>query len=425
MPRRNLLILLLAVLVTALCQLRVQHNPYGRVLAGAIGKIERQAYEPVPAKELFEGAMSGMLGRLDDYSSYIPPADLPEFQEDLDRQFGGIGIQPGMDPQTGQLMVVSPLAGWPAARAGVRAGDRILRIGTTSTQGMSLADAFLLLRGNPGEAVKLLILHEGEATPREISLVREIIHGDTVLGDTRNADGSWNYLLEDHDGIAYLRIIAFTDDTVNQVRQLLAWLAGEGMRAAVLDLRDNPGGYLGAAVDVCDLLVPSGEIVRTQRRDGRIKEIHTATGHAPFAVLPLAVLINDQTASAAEIVAACLQDHRRAAIAGQRTFGKGTVQELIYLEQDCGAMKLTTSSYWRPSGKNIHRLRQATDKDDWGVRPDKGCEVMLTDKEAARWRAWRTRRDVFHSAANPLTKDDKTFVDRLLLRAVQWLEKRD
>ena len=135
----------------------------------------------------------------------------------------------------------------------------------------------------------------------------------------------------------------------------LEWLSAHDMRGLVLDLRDDPGGYLAAAVDVCDLLIPSGVIVTVRRRGGHISRTYAASGQARFTDFPMAVLVNDQTASAAEIVAACLQDHHRAMIVGQRTYGKGTIQEVIDLEKGCGAMKLTTASYWRPSGKNINR----------------------------------------------------------------------
>ena len=168
-------------------------------------------------------------------------------------------------------MVLSPLAGSPAYRAGIRAGDRILRIGEASTQGMSLPDAVGLLRGKPGDPVTLTVLHEGENQPTEIKIVREKIQIDTVLGDTRNADGSWNFFLQGDDRIGYVRITSFTDKTADELEKALTWLSAHDMRGLVLDLRDDPGGYITAAVDVCDMLLPSGVIVTVRRRDGRIQ----------------------------------------------------------------------------------------------------------------------------------------------------------
>ncbi len=425
MPRRNLFVLVAVALVALLCYQRVQKNPYGRVLADAMTTIENRYLEPIRASALFEGAMNGMAGRLDDNSAYITPADLPEFQKTIDQQFIGVGMELTLDPQTKQLTVLGPLVGSPAYKAGIRAGDKLLRIGEAGTQGMSLKDAVGLLRGTPGEPVTLTVLHEGEEKPTEIRIVRDTIQVDTVLGDARNADGVWNFFLEGDDRIGYVRIASFTDKTAAELEKALEWLSDRDMRGLVLDLRDDPGGYLDAAVDVCDLLIPSGVIVTTRRRDGRISRICTASGQGRFTDFPMAVLVNQQSASAAEIVAACLQDHHRAAIVGGRTYGKGTIQEVIYLEEGCGAMKLTTASYGRPNGKNIHRPPNAGVKADWGVSPDAGCKVVLTGEEQTRWRLWRARRDVFQPAAkNGVGKDGaEPFVDRQLLRAVECVEK--
>jgi carboxyl-terminal processing protease len=423
MPRRNLLILLLVMFVAVLCRERVQTNPYVRVLAGAMSKIEDRALNPVGQRRLFEGAMDGMMDQLDKNSKYLSPALLKEFHEEVDLQFAGVGIQIGIDPKTKDLKVLSPVANSPAARAGILAGDRILRIDKAPTHGMSLGDASVLLRGKKGTAVTLTILHQGEDKPHEVTIVRENVQGDSVWGDTRNADGSWDFFLDGHDQIGYLRIATFTDNTVNELRQALAWMTQQGMRGLVLDVRDNPGGYLDAGIDVCDLLIPSGEIVTTRGRGGRINETYSASGDAPFADFPMAVVVNGQTASAAEIVAACLQDHHRAAIVGQRTYGKGTVQDLIDLEQGCGAMKLTTKSYWRPSGKDIQRPHKASAKDDWGVSPDEGLKVALGDDETDQWREWRARRDVHQPPDAAPAAADKPFVDRQRLRAVECVEK--
>jgi len=425
MPRRNLLILFLVALVAVLCRQQVQNNPYARVLAGAMTTIENRSLDPVGETKLFEGAMDGMLSQFDEYSTYLSPEDLVAFNETIDLQFAGVGVTMAIDPKTRQLVVVSPVANSPASRAGILAGDRILRIDKASAQGMSLHDVFLLLRGEPGTTVRLSVLRRGETKPEEVTLVRERVQVESVLGDTRNPDGSWNYFLDGHDRIGYLRISCFTAKTVHELGQALAWMTAQGMRGLVLDLRDDPGGYLPAAVAVCDLFVKSGEIVTTRGRQGRLRESYSASGNAPFTDLPMAVVINQDTASAAEIVAACLQDHRRAAIVGQRTYGKGTVQDVIDLEQGCGAMKLTTKSYWRPSGNDIRRAHGAAAKDEWGVSPDEGCKVVLTKDEFNRWQVWRNSRDLHQTVPDgaPASNDAKPFVDRQLLRAVECVEK--
>lgn len=423
--------------------LRVPQNPYTRVLDSAMNTVKRQALEPVTDLDLFEGAMQGMLGQLDEHSVYITPAERDEFFETIDQQFAGVGMEVALDPDAKQLVVLSPIVDSPAYRAGILAGDRILRIGKTSTQGMSLQDATNALRGKEGQQITLTIQHVGSKEHIDVKLVREIIHVDTVLGDTRNADGSWNFFLEGHDRIGYLRISSFTDDTAGELKDALEWLTAHDMRGLVLDLRNDPGGYLDAAVDVCDMLVRSGVIVSTRRRGGQVSRTYTASGSAPFTDFPIAVLINQETASAAEIVAACLQDHGRAVVVGQQSYGKGTVQEVVDLPAGCGAMKFTMSSYWRPSGKDIQRPRDESDKRPWGVSPDKGYKLVLTPDDFTAWQQWRRARDVFHSqtpashtperpasqANKPAAKttvkaEPKPFVDVQRRRAVEYIENR-
>jgi carboxyl-terminal processing protease len=425
MPRRNLLVLFLVMLAASLCRQRVE-NRYTRVLGNAMNTIENRALDPVGDENLFEGAMYGMLSQFDKPTMYLSPENLAELNEALDLQFGGIGIKVIADPKTKQLIVGYPVANSPASRAGIVVGDKILRIDKTTTRGMSLPDASALLRGVPQTTVTLSVLHPAAAKPVDIPLVREEIQGQSVLGDTCNPDGSWNYLLEGHDRIGYLRISCFTDETPKELRKAVDWLKSQGMRGLVLDLRDDPGGYLPAAVAVCNLFITSGEIVTTRGRKGVVSDSFRADGAAPFADIPLAVIVNQDTASAAEIVAACLQDHGRAAIVGQRSYGKGTVQELINLEPGCGGMKLTTKSYWRPSGKDIRKPPGATAKDEWGVSPDKDGKVVLGKSEFNRWQAWRIARDLHQPALDEAAdkKDAKPFVDRQLQRAVECVEKK-
>jgi len=427
MPRRNLFLLIVVAVVSLICYQKVSTNRYGRIVAEAMDQVQRRYLEPIEPYELFEGAMQGMVERLDDpYSDFISPRNLPEFQEILDQEFGGVGMEVALDPKTKQLTVMSPLVGTPAYEAGVRAGDKILQIDDQSTQGMSLRDAVALMRGKPGQPVALSILHDGEKQPVELTIVRAIIKVDTVLGDTRNADGSWNYFLEGYDEgpcrIGYLRISTFADNTVEEMREALDWLVAHGVHGLILDLRDNPGGLLTAATDVCDIFIDSGVIVTTRGRDEQIRRTIEAREPETCGDLPLAVLVNHLSASASEIVAACLQDYGRAKIIGQRTWGKGTVQEIINLEGGQGAVKLTTSSYWRPSGKNIHRAKDAGEDDAWGVTPDEGYRVVVEGDELTRLRLWRRARDKPPAGLSP-DEAAEPFVDPQLAKAIEYIEK--
>jgi carboxyl-terminal processing protease len=413
MPRRNFYWLLGLTVVSLVCAAKVSR--YGRVLSYALDQIDQRALEPVNQQSVFEGAVDGMMARLDDYSAYLSPKTLGDFEETLDAHFSGVGVEILLDPQSGQLTVGSPVVGSPAFEAGVRAGDRILRIDGKSTQGLSLDDASDRMRGEVGKPITLTILHQGETAPLDLKIVRREIHVSTVIGDTRNADGSWNYFVAGRDHVACVRVNSFSEKTEDDLKKTLDGLLRHGMRGLILDLRNNPGGRLDSAVGVCKLFIEPtagdrGEIVRTRDRAGRTREVFFATKGGSLGRFPMVVLVNQFSASAAEIVAACLQDHHRAVIVGQRSFGKGTVQELIDLEPNQGVLKLTTSSYWRPSNKNIHRRRDAAPSDDWGVLPDPGYEVKVEGKELGKLARWRQQRDSFHpkpgGPSSPPGKDD-------------------
>jgi carboxyl-terminal processing protease len=451
MPRRNLTWLLLITVLSVACYHRALGNRYGRTLAEVLDHVSRRYYVPADDLDLFEGAMKGMVERLSDKnSSYIPPAKKRGFDETISHQFGGVGIE--LDPRPKQLTVLSPMAGEPAYEAGIRAGDKILKINGQSTQGMSQEDAVDRMRGRPGTPVTLSILHAGETQPVEFTIARKIIHMETVLGDTRNADGSWNYFLPGHDRIGYVRITGFADaerpdqsgaklkTTVADFRDAIEQLTRGGVRGLVIDLRDNPGGSLPAAIGICNLLIPQWEwhgnaeqgewernvIVTTRGRNGRVLSSFEASNPAPLIDVPIAVLVDAQSASASEIVAACLQDHHRAIVVGQRTYGKGTVQEVMDLGEPFGELKLTIASFWRPSGRNIDR-HGANGSAAWGVMPDEGYAVPLDEAERSRFHRWRQERDIARrvpgKAAALLSDAVKDFVDRPLAKAVEYLEK--
>ncbi len=429
MPRRNFNALLVLGIISLACALRADRH--GQTLIYALNQISARSLDEVDRDSLFQGAMEGMVGRLDDHSAYITPEQVPQFRQTLDQRFGGVGIQVSVDPQTGYLTVLSPLVGSPAQKAGILAGDQILRVDGESTEGMSIPECVDRIQGKPGTPVVLTVLHAGADKPVDIEVVRAVIRVDTVLGDVRLPDGSWDFFLEGHEGIGYLRINTFAEDTGTEIRQALAGLQEAGMRGLILDLRNDPGGLLGAAIEVADLFIREGIIVTTRNRHGDIRQAFAASGTGPYTDFPMVVLVNQYSASASEIVAACLQDHGRAVVVGQRTYGKGTVQEIIELGPGRGTLKLTTASYWRPSGRNIHRVLDADEDDDWGVSPDEGFDVPLDNEELARLSLWRNRRDMYRVLGDAPANDDDDLpppdapvaeVDRALARAIEYLE---
>jgi len=238
----------------------------------------------------------------------------------------------------------------------------------------------------------------------DLSIGRAVIAMPSVLGDTRDEENHWSYFLPGQDRIGYIRITTFGENTAAELENALAWLHERDARGLILDLRHNRGGVFDQAIDTCDLFLKEGRIVSTRGRDGEELKVEEASGDAPYADLPLVILVNQQTASAAEIVAACLQDHHRAIIVGQRTYGKGTVQNVIRLEGGRSLLKLTTASYWRPSGQDIHRHLDVKDQQHWGVQPDEGYEVVLTEEAANALNRHRHQRDVLREGSgSPVT----------------------
>ncbi len=393
MPLRNLVILFFTAIISLICYQTAIRNHYGGLLASAIGEISQNFVEPVDQRELFEGALHGMVEQLDPYSDYISPKELSEFQEELDQEFGGIGIVVGVAEQTQRLTVLSPLPGTPAYEAGLRAGDTILTIDGQSTEGFQLPDAVKLMRGEAGTMVRLTVLQAGSSEPIELELERATIPIASVLGDTRNPDGSWNFSLEQDDRLGYIRLVTFGDQTTEELEETIQSLQGK-IDGLLLDLRGNAGGLLAAAVESVDMFIDEGTIVSIRGRNRVEWKDYEATRKATICRdMPLVVLVDHYSASASEIVAASLQDHQRAIVVGDRTWGKGTVQNVIPFEGGASALKLTTATYWRPNGENIHRSKDAKEEDAWGVTPDPGYELKLDDEEFRKLLTYRRERD--------------------------------
>ncbi|MEX2560667.1 MAG: S41 family peptidase, partial [Pirellulales bacterium] len=241
---------------------------------------------------------------------------------------------------------------------------------------------------------------------------REIIRVDTVMGDQRNEQDRWDFALDRAKGIGYVRVSAFSRETRRELQKALEELQSQKLRGLILDLRGNPGGLLTSAIEIADLFLEEGVIVSTSGRNSA-KRSWDARKPGTFTGFPMAVLVNRYSASASEIVSAALQDHKRAVVIGERTWGKGSVQNVIELENGKSALKLTTASYQRPNGHNIHRFPDAKETDEWGVVPDPGFEVKLEDEELMALLRYRRDRDVLlinHSVPaderNGLPKDD-------------------
>lgn len=332
-----------------------------QTFAEVFERIKRGYVEEVDDATLLRNAMRGLLSELDPHSAYLDADEFESLRESTQGEFGGIGIEVGTEE--GQLIVVTPIDDTPASRAGLLARDVILAIDGTPTDNLSLQEAVTLMRGEPGQELRLEILRVGEEAPRTITLVREVIRSESVKHD----------LLE--PGYGYLRISQFQSRTPEQARQALASMNEEqALQGLVLDLRNNPGGVLQSAVGVADLFLDNGLIVYTEGRLANTEMSFSANPATPARDTPLVVLINGGSASAAEIVAGALQDQRRGIIMGTESFGKGSVQQIMPLGNGEG-LKLTTALYYTPNGRSIQAQ---------GIEPD--VEVVRGRLELAEGR---------------------------------------
>lgn len=383
-----------------------------RTFVDTFEQVDRNYVKDVDRRKLLEAALRGMIKELDPYSSYIPPEELARFNQQVDQQFGGIGIQVQPDPRTRRILVISPLPDTPAYKAGVRAGDIVTEVEGYDTENMPLSRAVELMKGPPGETVSIKVRHLSATEDEEISMERAIISVKSVLGDKWGKDGKWDFLVDNEQKIGYVRLTQFGRKSAEELAEAIDTLQKQGMKGLVLDLRFNPGGLLSQAVKISDLFVDSGTIVSTEGKN-TAKRTFSATKAGTLPDFPMAVLINRFSASASEILSACLQDHKRAVVVGERSWGKGSVQNVIELESGASALKLTTAGYLRPSGKNIHRFPDSKTTDEWGVHPDE--EVKFTRKELEDYDEYRRARDVLTEAAPP----ESDFKDRQFEKALE------
>jgi carboxyl-terminal processing protease len=396
MPRQNLIVLLVVAMVSGLCYYRAARNRYAQTLTRAMNIVAENYIDEVEPRVLFEGAMDGMIGKLDPYSAYTSPEEFAQFQQTMDGEFTGIGIMVDVDPASGRLMVLDALVGKPAYQKGIRAGDILLEIDGHDTQGLAIRDAVTFIRGKPGTKLSVVVQPAGKTESVAYELERATIPLESVLGDGKTEDGGWSFRLAHHPHIGYIRIVNFGERTGEEFREALLELRKGGpAKGLIIDLRYNAGGLLTGATEVCDALLDDGLIVTTLGRNKVLMERYPAEAGTELPPgVPVVVLVDRLSASASEIVAACLQDHRRAAVVGQRTWGKGTVQNVVLLENGHSAIRLTVGSYHRPSGQEIHKWKDAKESDPWGVRPDPGLEVLLTNHQNELVVAARRKRDL-------------------------------
>jgi carboxyl-terminal processing protease len=310
--------------------------------------VQTNYVEEVEVKDLVQGAIRGMLRTLDPHSSFMTPEMFKEMQIETSGSFGGLGIEIGI--RDGALTVISPIEDTPAFRVGLKAGDKIIKINDESTKNMTLTDAVKLMRGKKGTSITITIVREGLTTPKDFTIIRDIIKIKSIKSSALA------------EGIGYVKISSFQEKTEVELKGALEKLIKEGSieKGLVLDLRNNPGGLLNQAVAVSDVFVSSGLVVYT---DGRLKSQRTqfsAHEKGTYKDFPIVILVNSGSASASEIVAGALQDHKRALVLGENTFGKGSVQTIMTLD-DGSALRLTTAKYYTPNGRSIQAK---------GIEPD-------------------------------------------------------
>lgn len=330
----------------------------GRVLV----LVENQYVEPVDRKKVVEGAIKGLVEELDPHSSYMPPEDFRIFQNDTEGKFGGVGIE--IDLRDDVITVLAPIEGSPAERAGVRPGDRVVAVDGLPARGESLDKLVRKLRGAPGTHVKIGVRRKGLEQPLTLDLVREEIKVASIAGQW--LDGA----------VLYIRLKQFQDGTHDELLKTLGKLRGEGAKTpsgVLLDMRNNPGGLVDEAADIADEFLGAGAIYSTRHRGQVVDEVRARAGGA-LTEPPMVVLVNEYSASAAELVAGALQDNKRASVVGAPTFGKGSVQTILDLPGGAG-LRLTTMRYYTPSGRSIQAQ---------GIVPDIDVESTRVAEDAPK-----------------------------------------
>ena len=410
-----------------------------RSVVDVLAEVDRnyvRELSPDDKKKLVEEMINGGLSRLDEHSTFFNEDELTAFNSQTDGQFGGVGVMLGLDPKTQFLRVESPVPGTPAYEAGVLAGDLIMKVDDKAVEKLRADEVRGMIKGKPGTTIKLTIAREGDKEPREFVLMRAMIEIHPVKGFARTAadPAKWDWFADPAAKVAFIRLVGFSEKTDKELKEAVAEAEKQGATALILDLRDNPGGLLSQAVAVSDLFLNEGTIVATGDRRGEAnkppRRTYTAkpdgTVFEPAADRPMVVLVNRNSASAAEIVAAALQDHHRAVVVGERSFGKGSVQKVFPLPNSQAAVKLTTEAWLTPAGKNIHRWPDSKEADEWGVKPDAGNEVKLTDKERTAYYQHLRDLDLIKGkpGAGGGAEGAKAFADPVIEKALENLRAK-
>lgn len=385
--------------------------------------IDQRFVEDPDFAEIQRAAIDAMVDALGDrYSEFIPAADIAEFDKQTRGSYVGIGAEVRMD--NCWLIIASPLEDSPAFKAGVMAEDRVTAIDGASTCDMSLNECIARLTGEPGTPVTITVDRDGKTL--DITITRQKIETPTVKG-VHYSDAGWDFWIDSEQKIAYVRLTQFTVASARDLTDTLRSLSEKGMNGLVLDLRFNPGGLLGAAIEIADLFLNEGTIVSTK---GRNYPEQRATARRPGTLpdFPMVVLVNRNSASASEIVAGALSDNDRAVILGERSFGKGSVQEVIPLPSGAGQLKLTEKYYYLPSGRSLHRKEGAT---TWGVDPTPGFYVPMTDDEWREMTRLRRESEIIRTGQNAEEQDWSNpdwilehLKDKQLAAAVEALEAK-
>jgi C-terminal peptidase prc len=377
-------------------------------------------------------SLQRMLLKLDPHTTYFDPETKRRLDQEMQGRFYGIGVQIRKHELTDMLQVVSPIKDSPAYRAGIVAGDLITKITrevdsqgrpltpteVLPTKGMLLSDAVKKILGQPGTKVQITVQRDGVPEPLDFRITRAEVQLESVVGVKRNADDSWDYWLDPDKKVGYIRLTTFASNSARDMARVISRLHKDGLKALVLDLRFNPGGVLPGARDVANLFIESGDIVSIRPRVGQGYTMR-ARQEGYLLDVPLVCLVNGDSASASEIVSAALQDHHRAVIMGERSYGKGSVQTVHNF--DGGALKLTTASFWRPSGKNLNKTSTAgRDEDEWGVTPDRDYIIKLSRKERDDLQEHLLKIERIARRDKP-AKETKEFKDRQLDSALEYL----
>jgi carboxyl-terminal processing protease len=374
-----------------------------------------------------------MTSHLDPYTTYIDPETKAKFDSEVQGFFTGIGIQIRKDTATDQLLVVTPIKGSPAYKAGLQAGDIITTVTTAKvhprtkepleeieviqTKGLPLNAAVKRILGKENTKVKLTVVREGADKPLEFEITRNRVTVESVLGYKRKTDDDWDFLIDPQQKIGYIRLTTFAKNSYDDLRRAMRDLVDAGVKGFIFDLRFNPGGLLQSAVDISDLFIDDGLIVSIRPRVGRETRF-TGKHRGSLLDFPMVCLVNGYSASGSEIVSAALQDHNRAYIIGERSYGKGSVQNIQQF--DGGDIKLTTASFWRPSGKNLNKAStDGKDEDVWGVTPD--LVIKLSHKERDDLMEAQRKSEVIQRKDRPPKETKAEFKDRQLEAALEYL----